>query len=76
MCVADYKWGFGGQFVVEVNKRWTGALLATSTKRTSGPNLLLVLAHPQSEISIISVVVTIIATTSAAPAAQHQLSMM
>lgn len=60
--------------MVEVNKRWTSALWATSTKRTPGPTLLLVLAHPQSEISIISVFVTIIVTTSAAPAAQHQLS--
>lgn len=27
VCVAEYKRGFGGQFVVEVNKRWAGALL-------------------------------------------------
>lgn len=54
--------------MVEVNQRLTIALWATSTKRTPGPTLLLVLALPQSEISSISVFVTIIVTTSAAPA--------
>lgn len=57
-------------------QRWSSSLWATSTKRTPGPNLLLVLAHPQSEISIIIVFVTIIVTTSAAPAAHHQLILL